>query len=105
MSRKTQYDAWLAEGVSKFGDTNGDWKFVCPLCGHVASVDEWRRAGASEGEIAFSCIGRRATNPRDAFKKGEGPCNYTGGGLFKLNPVTVVTPDGKSFDVFEFADV
>ena len=32
------------------------------------------------------------------------PCNYSGGDLFRLNPVTVVFPDGEKHQVFEFAE-
>jgi hypothetical protein len=35
-------------------------------------------------------------------RKGKGPCDYAGGGLIRLNPVTVVDGD-KTHDVFEFA--
>ncbi|MBA9071867.1 hypothetical protein FHR71_005660, partial [Methylobacterium sp. RAS18] len=33
-----------------------------------------------------------------------GPCNYAGGGLFKLNPVIVTGPDGSEHAMFDFAD-
>ena len=71
------------------------WRFVCPSCGHVASVKDWKDAGASEGEVAFSCVGRHL-NADDAktFKHDGGPCQYAGGGLFGLNPVTVIHEDG-----------
>lgn len=92
-------DEWEAEGIELFGEDRMDWKFVCPVCGYVASVRDWVEAGAPEGAIAFSCIGRWLDTPRDAFEeKGEGPCNYAGGGLFPLNPIDV---DGHG--VFDFA--
>lgn len=90
---------WKAEAVRRFGPDSNEWRFVCPCCGHVASVKDWRAAGAKDGEIAFSCIGRRAATAREAFDKGKGPCNYAGGGLFKLNPTEV---DGEKY--FAFAE-
>lgn len=97
---------WEAEGRRLFGDDQMQWRFVCPACGHVASVKDWQDAGAEEDEVAFSCVGRHSEKPRGAFvskfttkKNREGPCNYAGGGLFKLNPVEV---DGHN--VFDFAE-
>lgn len=98
------YEQWKAEGEKRFGPERSKWKFVCPTCGTVTSVAEWRAAGAPEGAVGFSCIGRYKGVARDAFRNtGQGPCNYTGGGLFKLNPVTVKTPDGGAIQMFEFA--
>lgn len=57
-------------------------------------VSDWVAAGAGEGEIAFSCVGRR--NP--AFTD----CDYAGGGLFRLNPIKVVMPDGGISETFDF---
>lgn len=86
---------WVAEGTRRFGADHMKWRFVCPSCGHVASVQDWKDAGASEGEVAFSCVGRHTGAGGElAFRKQGGPCNYAGGGLFRLNPVMVLTPDG-----------
>lgn len=101
---------WTAEAKRRFGDDPMAWRFVCPSCGHVASVKDWRDAGAPEGAVAFSCIGRYTGDPKSAtdkaFKQGCGPCNYTGGGLFRLNPVQVVLEaDGETIPTFAFAEV
>lgn len=82
-------DEWHAEGQRLFGDDIMQWKFVCPACGHVASVQDWKDAGATEGAVAFSCVGRYLPVCRDAFAEGKGPCNYAGGGLIGLNPIDV----------------
>ncbi len=96
---------WQAEGRRRFGEDSNNWKFVCPICGRVASAQDWRDAGADDGEIAFSCIGRRIDGSREAFgHTGPGPCNYTGGGLFALNPIAVNFPNGLSMNAFAFAD-
>lgn len=105
---------WRAEAARRYGADAKSWRFRCPACGHVASVADWDAAGAPEGAVAFSCVGRyiEAGAPREAFlaKGGPGPCTYAGGGLFKLNPVTVL-PDGTApgdragaHSVFDFAD-
>lgn len=81
-------EQWEAEGEKLFGKDKMKWRFICPSCGHVASVQDWKDAGAGPGEIAFSCVGRHLKDSANAFsketKKG-GPCNYAGGGLFRIN--------------------
>ncbi len=94
-------DEWRAEAVRRFGPDPMDWRFVCPSCGYEALVSDWKAVGAKEGEIAFSCIGRHMKTSREAFgEKGRGPCNYAGGGLFAINPVSI---EGRKFNVFAFA--
>jgi|SRR5687767_212614 len=102
--RKVTSEQWEAEGRSLYGDDKMNWKFRCPSCGHVASVADWKAAGASQGEVAFSCVGRHLNaNDKATFGRSGGPCNYAGGGLFKINPVTV--DDGTfKHSMFEFAD-
>lgn len=90
---------WEAEGQRRFGDDIMKWKFVCPSCGHVASVQDWKDAGATEGQVAFSCVGRHVENAKEMCQK-PGPCNYAGGGLIGLNPIEV---DGGRY--FAFADL
>lgn len=95
---------WRAEGVKRFGENPDDWRFVCPCCQHVASVREWAEAG-ERGQAGYSCIGRLIGAKRDALGgKGEGPCNYAGGGLFTMHPVWIKVPDGVEYPCFKFAD-
>lgn len=103
MTTMTQED-FLEEARRRFGDNKLEWRFVCPSCGHIASVKEWLQAGASEGEVAFSCIGRHIPGSRKAFGElGAGPCDYAGGGLFALNPLRVTSEDGRECRFFAFA--
>lgn len=95
-------EEWYAEARALFGEDPGGWRFVCPSCGFIASVQDWRDVGA-EKQIAFSCVGRaRGAGGDKAFLGKGGPCNYAGGGLFRLNPVKVVDTDGSIREVFEF---
>lgn len=99
------HDEWTAEAVRRFGDDYMRWRFVCPSCGHVASVQDWKDAGAPESAVAFSCVGRWAGgDPEKTFMKQGGPCNYAGGGLIRLNPVVVESEGGKVTRVFAFAE-
>lgn len=102
--RKIAHRDWCHEGEKLYGNDTGEWKFVCPLCGHVAAKKEWDAAGAP-GAAGFSCIGRYLDGKcRSAFyEKGPGPCDYAGGGLFQLNPVEITMDDGSVVTAFEFA--
>lgn len=105
MKREVSFEQWLAEACEKFGEDRMNWKFICPSCGHIASVIEYKNAGATEGQVGFSCIGRYlGAGDEHTFRKSGGPCNYAGGGLIGINPVTVIFPNGKKVNVFEFAD-
>ena len=104
--QKMTYDEWLTEGRRRFGNKMSAWQFKCPVCKHVQSPKDFKEAGAPHNAIGFSCIGRWIDGAQQAFKNSEwskGPCDYAGGGLFRLNPVHVKR-DGKTHEVFEFAE-
>lgn len=111
MSATMSEAEWRAEGARRFGDDPMQWQFVCPSCGHVATPQAWKDAGAPENTVAFSCVGRWTGAKREAFTAGDkgksGACNYAGGGLFRINPVRVCrdAAAGGDIDVFAFADV
>jgi len=46
---KIQYDQWKAEAIKRYGDDSSKWKFRCPACGVVTSVQEWKEFGSSGG--------------------------------------------------------
>lgn len=103
MAATMTIEEWKADGARLFGADTSAWKFVCPSCGHVAAVKDWKDAKAPEGAVGFSCVGRYLGQDGDnTFKKKGGPCNYAGGGLFKLNPITVIAEDGAEHQVFDF---
>lgn len=102
--RHLTHAAWLTEAKERFGPDPDLWAFACPSCGHVSTIRDWKNSGAGEGEFAFSCVGR-ALGAKAELGTKRGPCNYAGGGLFRLNPVHVVMPDGGTRQTFEFADV
>lgn len=101
-------DVWRGLAAVRFGDDPLKWRFVCPSCGHVAAVEDWRKAGAPEGAVAFSCVGRwtgdRAAAADAAFKRKGGPCNYTSGGFLVINKLFVVLKDGQETPAFEVAE-
>lgn len=100
-------EEWQARARELFGEDGMDWKFVCPVCGTEQSGHNYKAVGAPSSAVGFSCIGRWIKGSHDAMtlkSKGQGPCNYAGGGLFRLNPVTVVDLDGERHQVFAFAE-
>lgn len=100
MGKEMTVAAWEALGEQLYGPDKMKWKFKCPSCGHIQTPEDYKNAGANEGAIAFSCVGRWLPESKgELFDKNGGPCNYAGGGLFRLNPVSV---DGHQ--IFDFAD-
>jgi hypothetical protein len=95
---------WIARAKELFGDDPLAWRFVCPSCGYVASIADYKAAGAPRSAVAFNCIGRYTGATQEIGTQGGGPCNYTGGGLFRLNPVTVRFEDSAKAQVFAFAE-
>lgn len=96
---------WEAEGIRRFGEDRMKWRFVCPSCKTVSSVQDWKDAGAEESGVAFSCVGRWKDGVDENTFRGNGKlCHYAGGGLFRLNPVKVVFPGGGIRETFAFAD-
>jgi len=101
-------DHWLAEGERRFGTDKLKWKFVCPGCGHVQAVEDFRPykdQGATAESAYFNCIGRYGPAKRDWLGgEGSGPCNYTSGGLFDIRPVTILVPGEMPSKAFAFAE-
>lgn len=114
MKKMTQAE-FHDEAKRRFGDNPRDWKFVCPACGTVQSVQELTDALVAAGKppedvelyIAFSCIGR-FTGQRDegiaahgCGEKWDKGCNWTLGGFFQIHTLEVTMPGGKNRPTFE----
>ena len=95
---------WREKGTRLYGEDVKNWKFKCPSCGYIASVNEWKDAGDDGGQSGFSCIGRLLGSKKPMGDKTGGPCNYAGGGLFRINPVEITTKSGETVYYFDFAD-
>lgn len=109
-------DEFLAEAQRRFGPKVRDWKFVCPMCATVQSVEQLLDAVLASGGkkddvhgyIGYSCIGRftrqsdagiAAKNRGQPWDKG---CNWTLGGLFQCHTLEVLI-NGKPRPTFELA--
>ena len=97
-------EAWEAEGRRRFGNDFMKWRFVCPMCGHIASVEEFKAVGASSPNDAFQCCLGRFTG-KGAPKEGDSSgCNWTVNGLFKVGGASVVH-NGNEILIFDYAPV
>jgi len=98
--RETTHQNWIKEAIELYGNDPKQWKFICPVCKTVQTIQDFIDAGVGKETIsktiAFSCIGR--------FTKTKG-CDWTLGGLFRLHTLEVKFEDEeKGRPTFEFAD-
>ncbi len=109
---------WLAEGERLFGTDFKKWRFKCPNCGHIQTIEDFLelkknniiKSDFDVGKVVYySCIGRFDTRiPKEDVgtifdKVKKSPCNYTLGGLFCFAKVFVIDDEGQKRPVFEFA--
>lgn len=81
-----------------FGPDPSLWRFRCPVCGHVATPEDFRQANADPQRAATECIGR-VTGKGDPNQGG--PCNYAAFGLIRLGDR--IHNDGNVLHVLPFA--
>src|SRR5690606_12328625 len=92
IKRMTQ-EEWQAEGIRRFGKDLLKWRFVCPVCKHVQSVQDFKdlnRLDVLPDLSYYNCIGRYQDTCRRFEEEGPGPCDYTTGGLFNFCPLRVL---------------
>lgn len=104
-------EEWETKGKKLYGEDYANWKFVCPACGHISSVQEFIDLGANANSSYTNCIGRINGKGEDGLKgidNGYG-CNWAAYGLFgTLGKGLIVNINGKddvkSIEVFQFAE-
>lgn len=107
MVKKMTLTEWETLGEQLFGKDRMKWKFVCPGCGNIQSVEEFRKykdQGAEPSSAYQKCIGRYAGGKswmNDPTTK-KGPCDYTANGLLNICPLIVVDNEGHEHTVFDF---
>lgn len=96
---RLSYEEWVDKAMELFGKDRKDWKFVCPICGHIQSIKSVLEHNPSlnpediQKWIHYSCEGRA--------NEGQG-CYWTLGGIFKIHKVEI-SYLGKDIPSFEFA--
>lgn len=104
----TPVEDWLEEGKTLFGERVNDWKFKCPMCGKVYTVQEFVDAGGDGPNAAYQeCIGRHkgAGAPGSPDGNPDG-CNWAAYGLFGIpndNGRLVMAMDGTVVECFDYA--
>jgi hypothetical protein len=98
---------WRAEGVRLFGEDIKNWKFICPSCGNIQTINDFKKyknKGAIPSDVYFNCIGRFSGDGGHIGGNGGTvkPCNYTTGGFFNLSPVEIKDGGGKINAAFDF---
>jgi hypothetical protein len=82
------------------------FRFVCPLCGNVATPDDFTALGANADRAAQQCLGRLQM-PMAKWQEGKLLCDWAAYGLFKTmgKGMIVVMPNGGKIETFAFAPV
>jgi len=102
--RKISKEEWLQKGKDLFGEDVMGWEFVCPGCGNIQKVSDfkpYKDKGATPNSAYTECIGRYSGGD---WYKGTKPCNYAAYGLFNIAPVIVKDGD-ILIEVFDFNKV
>jgi hypothetical protein len=102
---------WLRRGRELFGKDFMKWRFVCPVCGNVATVEDFQQykdKGANPNGATCECIGRYSGKGGPAVFEGRKvsakPCEYAGYGLLRLSPVRIMEDlDGEEEEAHCFA--
>lgn len=101
---------WEAKATALFGTDKFKWRFVCPACGSIQSVEDfkpYKEKGAKPSSAYCECLGRYAGGERwlDEKRKGPAPkgkrCDYAGYGLLHISPIIVINED-KETECFAF---
>jgi len=90
----------MAKGKQLFGENMMKWRFICPGCGHIQAVEDfkpYKDKGVTPDSARNECIGRYAGGKSWMNDKQSklGPCDYAGYGLFNICPVKVVDDQGE----------
>lgn len=105
------HEQWLEEGKRRFGADPLQWRFVCPACGHVQTMQDFKDLHADPQRGYQECIGRVwNAQGKDGARSGlsgdgPGPCDWAAYGLFgTLNAGTLVVTPQKELWIFDFAE-
>ena len=91
------FEDWMKEGIRLYGPNMLDWRFKCPMCGHVQSLQDFHDVGI-EPDNGITCCASRFN------LGGNKTCKWTTGGLLRIGGVYVIRPDFVPVLAFAFAD-
>lgn len=103
--KKYTYFEWIQEGQKRFGEDFKKWKFVCPACGHIQSVEDFVNLGLDPNSAFQECIGRHNGNAKPANKHSVNGCDWCSYGLFGTlgKGILVHLESGEQTEIFDFA--
>ena len=90
------YDDWLERGKALYGPDMLDWKFVCPVCGHVQTLREFADGGVDPDYGVCNCASRFGLG-------GNENCQWTTGGALVIGGLYVINRNYIPVLVFDFA--
>lgn len=97
---------WLEEGNRRFGADFMNWKFQCPMCEHIASIQEFKDIGADPNCAYQECIGRYIGKGSPKKDDSSG-CNWVAYGLLGIpngKGIIVISESGEiGTECFDFA--
>lgn len=99
--KQMTHEEWLTEGERLFGADIMKWQFVCPACGNIQTMKDFKALGADPQLVYQSCIGRHH-KPMAKLVKGKQPCDWAAYGLLNFCPILVSRDDGEAVRVFGF---
>jgi hypothetical protein len=106
--KKYTLDEWKAKGEKLFGKDLLDWKFVCPACGRVTAIQEFKDLDVDPNQAPQICIGRVNGKGMSGWtgkkKDNSDGCDWAAFGLFGTlgKGEVVVAEAGTETEVFKF---
>lgn len=91
------YKDWLEMGKGLYGPDMLDWKFRCPVCGHVQALRDFHDAGVDPDYGTANCASRFGLG-------GDPQCRWTTGGALAVGGRIVINPNYIPQLIFDFAD-
>lgn len=98
--KRTQTEL-VDEMKSRFGDDLNKWAFICPQCGDIATIQDFKDALAKDNDPTSDAFGYHGQVCIGRVTKGRG-CDWAAYGLFS-GPEFIIMDDGSEVPCFAIA--
>lgn len=92
--RRFTKQQYFDELIEKHGSFKDNWAFVCPKCGNVQTIAEFKDHDIDPNNVNYACIGR--------YVEGRG-CDFVIDKLVGNHPLEVIMDDQTIALSFEIA--
>jgi len=92
--RRITKQQYFDELIEKHGSFKDNWACVCPKCGNVQTIAEFKDHDIDPNNVNYACIGR--------YVEGRG-CDFVIDSLVKNHPLEVIMDDQTIALSFEIA--